>query len=153
MNRSVYTTITNEQFYRLLHDALMREKAKSDHISLEPDEIAVNSFRYWTINSNCKPGDLVALYVKAPVSAIVATGTVATRPELCEVVKSEWYGSHFSEMHSIQMLTEPIPRQVLIDCFPLWRYWRQPRNSSRVPDQFQNQFRDLTRALLPVKDL
>jgi hypothetical protein len=148
MNKSVYTTITNEQFYLLLQDALRHEESRSDSLSLEPDEIALNSFRYWTINPNCKPGDLVALYVKAPVSAVVAIGTVATRPELCEVVKSEWYGSHFSEMHSVQMLTEPIQRITLIDCFPLWRYWRQPRNSSRVPDHFQNQFYDLLRRLL-----
>jgi hypothetical protein len=34
------------------------------------------------------------------------------------------------------MLEEPITRQMLIEQFPQWGYWKQPRNSVRVSGEW-----------------
>jgi hypothetical protein len=134
MKRRIYTTITNQEFYELLKEG------------------AEQGTTNWTINQNAQVGDIVCLYVKAPTSAIVAVAIIETKPELCENPQSPWFGSYFAEMHSLYMLTEPMTRDFLIEAFPIWRYWRQPRTSSRVPDPFVNRMADLIKLFSPRID-
>jgi len=61
---------------------------------------------------------------------------VATVPELCEDPQSAWFGKHFADMQDLRLLTLQIGRHNLLEDLPSWRYWKQPRNSIRVPDEF-----------------
>ena len=69
----------------------------------------------WTISRHARPGDDVLLY---------------------DDPGSEWLGSYFADMHSLRMLDRPIKRTDLRVAFPDWRYWKQPRSSVRVPDEY-----------------
>lgn len=116
---ALFTTITNYEYYdTLLTDA--------------HDDGTTN----WTINKAARPGDTVLLYVCAPVSAIVAVARVSSIPELCEDPQSAWFDKHFADMHDLQLLTLQVGRHNLLEDLPSWRYWKQPRNSIRVPDEF-----------------
>ena len=96
----------------------------------------------WSINRHARVGDRVLLYVCAPVSSIVATATIAEDPYLNEDVNSEWFGTWFAEMNQLNMLDSPLPRRFLIDTFPGWRYWTQPRNSVKVPTEHEGELSD-----------
>lgn len=119
----LWTTVTNEQYYE----------------SLKADAGELN----WTINKGTKRGDQVLLYVRAPVSAIVALATVSTYPVREGNPSSEWHGWYFSEMHALRMLDVPLTRDFLLAEFPAWRYWKQPRASVRVPIEFEQRIKEL----------
>jgi len=119
VTQAIFTTITNYDYYETLR--------------IDAIEDAVTN---WTINKNAKPGDIVLLYVCAPVSAVVATARVATIPALCEDPQSAWFRKHFSDMDDLRLLALQIGRHNLLEDLPSWRYWKQPRNSVRVPDEF-----------------
>jgi hypothetical protein len=125
MARSLFTTSTNPAYYGSLV------------------EDAAEQVTNWTISRHARPGDDVVLYVTAPISAIVAVATVETEPELCEDPRSEWLGKYFADMHSLRMLARPIERLSLRRAFYEWRYWKQPRQSVRVPDQYVEGLRAL----------
>lgn len=113
-----FTTITNVAYFH----------------SIEADSVVGETL--WTINKNARPGDTVLLYVCAPVSAIVATAIVSDMPYLDEDVNSEFFGSYFAEMENLKLLDVKVTRHQLRQEFPDWRYWTQPRNSVRVPDEY-----------------
>jgi hypothetical protein len=77
---NTYTAISNREYYEVL-----KEDAETGETS-------------WTINKECRPGDLVLLYICRPVSAIVATAVVITVPEKDEDQNSVWFGQWFAEM-------------------------------------------------------
>jgi hypothetical protein len=121
----IYTTITNSDYYQNLQDD-SREGSTA-----------------WTINRHAKSGDLVLLYVCAPVSAIVATAIVVDEPEQDLDPNSIWFKSYFAEMENLRMLKEPISRNALLKGFSSWRYWTQPRNSVAVPREYEGEIRRL----------
>lgn len=102
----------------------------------------------WTINRNAERGDLVLLYVCKPTAAIVAIAEVETKPEFCDDPGDPFHRSHYADMINLVMLSEPITRAMLREVFPTWRYWTQPRNSSRVPDQFAVKMIDWVKRLV-----
>jgi hypothetical protein len=116
---AIFTTITNVGYY---------ETIREDSASGETE---------WTINKNARPGDMVLLYVCAPVSAIVAKAIISEEPYLNEDLNSEFLGLYFAEMSGLKMLEKPLTRKELIWEFPHWRYWTQPRNSIQVPKVFE----------------
>ncbi len=116
---ALYTSITNYEYYDTL-----RADAH--------DDATTN----WTINKAARRGDTVLLYVCAPVSAIVATARVSSTPELCDNPQDPWFGKHFADMDNLRLLNLQIGRHNLLEDVPSWRYWKQPRNSIRVPDEF-----------------
>lgn len=124
--KSIYTTVSNAEFYDVL-----REDAEAG---------ATN----WTISKHARRGDKVLLYVCAPVSAIVAVATVATTPERDDNLQSEWWGHYLADMDDLRMLDQPITRHALRERFPDWGYWKQPRNSVRVPEQYSSAVASLT---------
>jgi hypothetical protein len=117
--KAIYATPSNAAFYQtLLEDAVEGETN-------------------WTVNRHARRGDVMLLYVCAPVSAIVARATLATDPELNDDPACEWFGSYMADMHSLTMLAEPITRAALLRDFPQWGYWKQPHNSARVPKDYE----------------
>jgi hypothetical protein len=66
----------------------------------------------------------------------VAIATVATDAEIVDDLSSEWFLHFMADMHSLRMFDKPITRSSLIERFPDWGYWKQPRNSVRVPQQY-----------------
>jgi hypothetical protein len=72
---SVFTTITNIEYYQSLIDD------------------AVEGETVWSINKNAKVGDLVLLYVCAPISAIVAFASISDEPFLEENINSEFFNT------------------------------------------------------------
>lgn len=121
----IYTTITNVAFYHALK------------------EDALNGETEWSINRLARPGDMVLLYVCAPVSAIAATAFIAEPPYLEEDVNSPFFNTYFAKMDNLKMLDVSITRHQMRELFPDWRYWIQPRNSVVAPTEFQPQVLDL----------
>jgi hypothetical protein len=115
---NTYTTVSNQEYYEVLF-----EDAQTGETS-------------WTVNRNARAGDRILLYICAPVSAIVATAVVVTEPEKDEDPNSVWFDHWFADMEELRMLPEPITRQMLLEKFPDWGYWTQPRNSVRVPEEY-----------------
>jgi uncharacterized protein YsxB (DUF464 family) len=115
--KNAYTTVSNAAFY----EALREDSAEGE--------------TNWTINRHARRGDHVIMYVCAPVSAIVATATVATDPEQDDDPASEWFGHYLADMKDLTLLAEPVTRARLVADFPGWGYWKQPRNSVRVPER------------------
>ena len=125
MSRSTFITVSNAEFYEVL---------------LEDSEQGETN---WTISRHARPGDRMLLYICKPISAVVAVCTVATMPEQIDDPTNEWFGSFMADMQSLQMLKEPIERTALIERFPTWGYWKQPRNSVRVPEPYVEQIDSL----------
>lgn len=122
---SIYTTITNFDFYQtLIEDSL------EGHTN-------------WTISKNAKPGDVVLLYVCSPISAIVATATLADIPYQETDLNSMWFRGWFAEMENLKLLKNQISRNFLIKTFSDWRYWKQPRNSVKVPREYENTMKEI----------
>jgi hypothetical protein len=113
-----YTTISNQEF----HNVLLEDATVGD--------------TNWMVSKHCRSGDRILLYICAPVSAIVATGILAGQPEEDSDPSSIWFGHWLAHITELEVLTEPLTRQSLILNFPTWGYWRQPRNSVRVPDEY-----------------
>lgn len=104
--------------------------------TIQADATGEHSTR-WTVRKDCAPGDLVLLYVCAPVQAIVAQGRIASKPELCEDLNHPWYGHYFADIEDLQLLKFPITRQVMRAKFWGWRYWKMPRSPVQVPIEHQ----------------
>jgi len=90
----------------------------------------------WSISKHACCGDRVLLYICAPVMAIVATATLTADPQLLDAPENEWHETYMAEMGGLRLLETPIPRSLMMQTFPAWRYWIQPHKSSRVRDEF-----------------
>lgn len=88
----------------------------------------------WTINSKAKRNDRVLFYLKNPLSSLVASGVVLTDPEKNTKPYDNWYGYYIADIGSIEMLPHPIHISELRSKFPEWEWLKQPRRSTRVPD-------------------
>lgn len=117
-HRRIFITPSNAEFY-----ACVKEDAASA-------EATTN----WTISKHARRGDLMLLYICAPVSAIVASAMLSDDPELEENPRAEFFGHHLADMIDVRLLREPITRAEMMSLFPEWRYMRQPRNSVAAPD-------------------
>lgn len=122
---TTWTTITNVSYYETL-----KEDAGEGETT-------------WSINRGARAGDQVLLYVCAPVSAIVARAELSTAPWLDNDPTSEWFRTYFADMHGLRMLNHPLTRVALLHEFPDWGYWKQPRNSAKVPPEFELKLSDL----------
>lgn len=100
------------------------------------DDAAEGGETNWTVSRHAKRGDKILFYVCAPISAIIATATLETDTEKDDDIQSEWFGSHLADMHSLEMLAAPVSRKTLVEKFPHWGYWKQPRNSVQVSAEF-----------------
>jgi hypothetical protein len=114
----LYTTVTNPVFY----EDLVADSADGE--------------TNWSVSRHVRAGDLILLYVTAPVSAIVAAAEASDDAAQDDDPKSPWFGHFFCDMHDLRMLARPVTRAELVTAFPNWGYWRQPRNSIRVPGEF-----------------
>lgn len=94
----------------------------------------------WTVHSQALPGDRVAFYLTAPTSAIVATGTVASRPQLETRKRASWYGKHLATIGDIRLVPYPLTLDGLRKRFPSWGWATQPRMSARVPSELVARF-------------
>jgi hypothetical protein len=122
-DKSLYITVTNEQYLRV-----MRETAQRFPIGLD-----VMPLR-WTIHRAARPGDTCVLYVKAPVSSVVAVAEVMTRPERCTEAGDPFYGLFYAEVSNLMMLDSWLSRATIILQIPAWGYLKAPRTTSvRVP--------------------
>lgn len=117
---ATYITVTNAAYYETL---------------LEDSEAGETN---WTISRHAKVSDRVLLYVCAPVSAIVAVATVTSAPVREDDPASAWFGHWMTDMHRLRMLEEPITRSALMERFPEWGYWKQPRNSIVIPAPYDS---------------
>jgi hypothetical protein len=126
--KRTFVTVSNAEFYDVLRE--------------DSDEGETN----WTVSRHARRGDRVLLYICAPISAIVAVATISTDVELNDDPSSEWFGHYMADMHSLRMLAEPITRAALIEWLPSWGYWKQPRNSLQVPEQFLPILEEVLRA-------
>ena len=123
--KPTHITVTNVEFYEVL-----RDDAEAGETN-------------WTVNRHARRGHRMLVYVCAPVSAVVAVATLATDATQDEDPASEWFGYFLADMHSLRMLREPLKREYLRAIFPAWGYWKQPRNSVRVPEHFQSRLESL----------
>lgn len=116
--KRTYITVTNAEFYDVL-----REDAEAGETN-------------WTVSRHVKAGDLIALYVAAPICSIVAVGEASTDAEYCDDPSNEWYGHHFIDIHGLRMLREPVKRARLLDECSGWGWPKMPGVGVRVPDAY-----------------
>ena len=116
--RAAFVTPTNHQYYQTIID--------------DAGECQTN----WTLSRHARPGDFILLYVCAPVSAIVAVGVVASKPEEITDPQNPWFGLWQADIEQLELLDIPLLRSFLLEELPDWKYFRMPRNSVRVPDEF-----------------
>lgn len=128
-----FTTITNYEFYQMLLDDAQTGETE------------------WSINKKARSGDIVLLYVCAPVSAIVARAIVSDDPYEMTEINSEWFGTWFAKMEDLTMLEKPLTRSELCDLFPDWGYWKQPRNSIAAPSDYDVKLNCLILDRLPLR--
>lgn len=114
--KETFVTVTNAEFYDVLRE-----------------DAAVGETN-WTVSKHVRAGDRIALYVCAPVCALVAVGEASTDAEECDDPSNEWFGRHFIDIHGLRLLPEPLTRKILLDTFPGWGFWKQPRVGAKVPD-------------------
>lgn len=90
----------------------------------------------WTVHSQAQPDDVVLFYFKAPISAIVARGVVASTPKRKAANWGRNGYSCFSSIRDIRMLDPFVGLKVLRREFPDWRWLKSPQSAPRVPDEF-----------------
>lgn len=124
-----WVTVTNQSYYETIRDD------------------AAEGETNWTITRRASRGDKVLLYCTAPISAIVAQAEIASAPVRDEDPKSMWYGSWFSDMTGLRMVEPLLRRSSLLSTFPDWKYWKQPRLPTHVPEIYLPQLGVLLRLL------
>lgn len=88
----------------------------------------------WTTHREAQIGDYVFFYITSPVKAIVASGRIATAPELQNDARESWYKKYFSVISELRSFPQIVTIRELKALFPEWRYWQQPRTNSLVPE-------------------
>lgn len=99
----------------------------------------------WTAHKNMKPGDRAFFYITAPVSAIVAAGTVFYEPWTNENLNSRWSNYPMTEIGDLVHLPEAKRLRIgrLRKLFPDWNWLRYPRANARIPDDISFPFIEL----------
>jgi hypothetical protein len=116
--RRIFTTVTNIEFY----DILREDSAQGE--------------TNWTVSPHVRHGDLIALYVAAPISSIVAIGEATNDAEEDTDPSSVWFRHSLCDIHNLRMLDKPITRKELLIEIPEWRWPRQPRGPALVPPEY-----------------
>lgn len=97
----------------------------------------------WSMTRHARPGDRLLLYAKAPVQGIVAEAFVGSTPVLDEDPSSEWRGQYFADVYGLTVFRTFLPRLEMRSRFYSWRYWKQPRQSVLVPEEFADELLEL----------
>jgi len=104
---------------------------KLDHLSaFEAAPVARDvDFDWWNTKAAASPGDSVVFYMKKPISAFVAFGTV-NRPvadgEVPLEGRSKWYGANCFWIREVKMLARHVTLDEAKSRFPTWSYLRRP---------------------------
>ena len=84
----------------------------------------------WKVPSGAMVGDLVLVYLMAPVSAIVAHATVLQEPVQANAVPDrEWGDGWWAELGCFGMVDPPITNAVLRPSLPSWKWPVAPRGA------------------------
>ncbi len=116
--KHIFITVTNPEFYDML-----REDAAAGETN-------------WTVSKHVRAGDRIALYVSAPVCAVVAVGEATTDAEYCDDPSNEWYEHYFIDIHGLRMLSEPVTRAQMLNECRGWGWPKMPGVGVRVPNAY-----------------
>ena len=108
----------------------------ADYLGTLLEDSSAGGESNWTLSRHARPGDRMLIYLKAPVSAIVAWGRVSSVPLRLDEPDSPWFGHFCADIEALSMTPSRVSRDALLNAFPMWRYWMQPRTSVRVPDEY-----------------
>ncbi len=100
----------------------------------------------WTVPSKAKPGDILLVYILAPVSSLVASAEVLDVPVPGD--EYGWPGKHMAPIGNIQMLDPYITREELLKNFKGWKWPNSPQSACIVPIEFEKELQKLTRGRL-----
>lgn len=106
----------------------------ADHLDRLEAMAATDEGTNWTVNSQAVVGDQVLFYLSAPLSALVARGTVTSPPKRRNNPRARWYGHYMADIDAITLLPRRIPVRELKAEFPQWRWLLSPIKSSRIPE-------------------
>jgi hypothetical protein len=109
----------------------------ADYLGTLLEDASAGGESNWTLSRHARPGDRVLLYLKAPVSAIVAWGRVSSIPIRLDDPSEPWHGHFCADLEALAMTPARVTRESLRAAFPEWRYWKQPRQSVRVPAGYE----------------
>lgn len=109
-----------------------------DHIIAAGEEAGT---LFWTCPGSAKEGDRVLFYVKA--DGIVASGTVASKPEPSEV----WNRRYAATITDIRLLSTSIPLSTILAEMPDFGWARYPRSYVTLTDIHSSQMTGLIDAM------
>jgi hypothetical protein len=87
----------------------------------------------WSCPKHARVGDQVFNYIVAPVSQVLATARVITKPRPGHEIGSVW--RYVGRIGSIRLLRSPIPLSELKELCPNWAWLRYPRAYAYIPDR------------------
>ncbi len=117
--------------------ALYITVSHASYLDVLSEDASAGGESNWTVSRHARPGDGVALYLTAPISAIVAVARVSSIPVREDDPQSAWHGHFMADFEIVEMIPQRITRDALRGAFPAWGYWKQPRLSVRVPAEYQ----------------
>ena len=86
----------------------------------------------WSCPKDARPGDIALLYVRGPVSAIVAQAVVVSHAVKGE--PGDW--SYTAQISEVSILPREVGIRELKAKFPGWKWLRLPRRMAVVPEEF-----------------
>lgn len=99
--------------------------------SISPPE---NGEMLWTCPRTVRAGDVMLIYLLAPVSAIVARAEFSGDAFVMDDFDSDWFGKPMASYERVRMFAEPIALHELRLIFPEWHWTHRPQGSVKVPE-------------------
>jgi predicted HNH restriction endonuclease len=120
-----------------IHIVLGNEK--NGHIEALKRYAKSNKAVEWTVNSKAKDGDIVAFYIKRPISSFVAFGRVRGKPYLNTNPDSreKWPEKCLAMIKDMQILREPLHYSLFT--FDNWKF-SPPQSSMTVQSAYRDEF-------------
>jgi hypothetical protein len=107
---------------------------------------------WWAVNPKVAKGDRVIVYLRSPVSALVAMGTVLDDHPVSGA-KHGWPGHQMAHVQFEKMFHPPVPIAAVQEALPDWGWPRAPRTQAHIPDEYVGQLLHLLHIRVKPADL
>lgn len=87
----------------------------------------------WTLHKTATAGDRILFYITAPVSGIVAVGTMRGESQYQSNPTADWYKHYLGAVEDLH-LTRIVPMRSLRAVFPEWNALKYFRQNAPVPE-------------------
>lgn len=114
--------------------------------------ISTKRTTWWSVNPKVAKDDRVIVYLRAPMSAIVAMGTVLD-DHTVSGAKHGWPGHQLSHVRFEKLFDPPVPIAAVQEALPDWGWPKMPRTEAHIPDQYVAPLLHLLHVKMQAADL